>query len=209
MAAPHQACKRTTHRTGLWLAIGLGLAAQALWPTTASADDLRAERVQPLQNGVNRVALQTGTPLGMAMLAHRENFNAHSFDVLTLYAQSSPLAGEPAQWQVVPLFDAQGEHLDVKRSGGADCLLHDFRLLLPTGGQGAELVLADREMGDSFAATASVTFRFFRLRTNREGLAGRPLLYFDFVRARPAKAAYCDVGDAFATELQLPAITPR
>jgi hypothetical protein len=208
MAAAHHAHTRTTRRTGLWLAIGLGLAAQALWPTATSAGDLRAERVQPLQNGINHVALQAGTPLGMAMLAHRENFNAHSFDVLTLYALSSPLAGEPAQWQLVPLFDAQGEHLDAKRSGGADCLLHDFRLLLPTGGQGAELVLADREMGDSFTATAGVTFRFFQLRTNREGLVGRPLLYFDFVRARPADAAYCDVGDAFATELQLPANTP-
>lgn len=188
------------HRT----AIGLGLLLQAFWPVAAHA----ADRVQPLRPGINHIALQAGSPPGMAVLAHRENFNAHGFDVLTLYAKLPTIADQAPQWQIVPLFDATGEHLELRASGGADCLLHDFRLLRAARGRDATLVLAERELGESFAASAKVTFRFFRLRANEEGEIGRPVRYFEFDRAQVAKAAYCDVGEAMRAELGL-AADPR
>ena len=155
-------------------AFGLWLCAQA---AVAGA---RLPPVQPLQAGVNRMALLTGAPAGMAVLAHRENFNAHGFDVLTIYQPMPSARGEPASWQIVPAFDAQGEHLTLAASGGADCLLRDFRLLQPVGRSGATLIIAERALGDSYASPAPVTFRFYRLQRNDAGEVGRPGRSFGF-----------------------------
>jgi len=190
------------HRAGRAV---MGLGSLLLWSAAAQA----ADRVQALRPGINRIALQAGAAPGMAMLAHRENFNAHGFEVLTLYAELPVSQGQRPQWQIVPLFDAAGEHLALKAGGGADCLLHDFRLLRPARGRDAELVLAERELGESFASASQVTFRFFRLHANREGEVGRPVLYFEFDHAEVAKAAYCDVGEAMHAELGLPAALLR
>lgn len=190
------------HRTSI-AALALGALLPCSVPVRA------ADRVQTLRSGINRVTLRDDSAPGMAVLAHRENFNAHGFEVLTLYAKL-PLPGErAAQWQIVPLFDAAGEHLELRAGGGGDCLLHDFRLLQPAGGRDARLVLAERELGESFAVAAQVTFHFFRLRANNEGHIGRPVLYFEFERTQTAKTPYCDVGEAMRVELGLPSATPR
>ncbi|MCF8204979.1 MAG: hypothetical protein K9J82_07895 [Methylotenera sp.] len=195
--AHRPACEARRLRVPFAAALGLWLCAQA---AVAGA---RLPPVQPLQNGVNRVALLAGAPAGMAVLAHRENFNAHGFDVLTLYQPMPSVRGEPASWQIVPAFDAQGEHLTLAASGGADCLLRDFRLLQPVGRSGATLIIAERALGDSYASPAPVTFRFYRLRRNDAGEVGRPGLYFEFDHEQTSAQPHCDVGEAFGHVLGL------
>lgn len=195
--AHRPACEARRLRVPFAAALGLWLCAQA---AVAGA---RLPPVQPLQNGANRVALLAGAPAGMAVLAHRENFNAHGFDVLTLYQPMPSVRGEPASWQIVPAFDAQGEHLTLAASGGADCLLHDFRLLQPVGRSGATLIIAERALGDSYASPAPVTFRFYRLQRNDAGEVGRPGLYFEFDHEQTSAQPHCDVGEAFGHELGL------
>jgi hypothetical protein len=174
----------------------------ALQLAAASAGEPAAAlRVTPLVNGLNTLSLTSAPLPAQAMLAHRENFNAHGFDVLTLYVQAPAVEGEAPQWQLVPVFDAKGEHLTLSASGGADCLLHDFRLLRPSATQDATLILADRELGESFATAAAVQFRFFKLKQNADGTVGRPVYYFEFDHARQAGKAYCDVGEALQAEL--------
>ena len=196
-AVHHPAREARRLRVPFAAAFGLWLCAQA---AVAGA---RLPPVQTLQNGVNRVALLAGAPAGMAVLAHRENFNAHGFDVLTLYQPMPSVRGEPASWQIVPAFDAQGEHLTLAASGGADCLLRDFRLLQPVGHSGATLIIAERALGDSYASPAPVTFRFYRLRRNDAGEVGRPGLYFEFDHEQTSAQPHCDVGEAFGHELRL------
>ena len=123
-------------------AFGLWLCAQAVAATVNGKP--RLPPVQPLHNGINRLSLLAKGPAGMAMLAHRENFNAHSFDVLTLYQPAADGVDGQSRWQIVPVFDAQGEHLTLGVSGGADCLLMDFRLLHLAAGEDARLILAER-----------------------------------------------------------------
>lgn len=195
--AHRPACEARRLRVPFAAALGLWLCAQA---AVAGA---RLPPVQTLQNGVNRVALLAGAPAGMAVLAHRENFNAHGFDVLTLYQPMPSVRGEPAGWQIVPAFDAQGEHLTLAASGGADCLLRDFRLLQPVGRSGATLIIAERALGDSYASPAPVTFRFYRLRRNDAGEVGRPGLYFEFDHEQTSAQPHCDVGEAFGHVLGL------
>lgn len=64
-------------------------------------------------------------------------------------------------------------------------------------------MVADREMGESYASTAPVIFRFYELKKNAENLPGWPLYYFDLKRSQRAQRRYCDVGDAFSRELGL------
>jgi len=112
----------------------------------------------------------------------------------------------------VPAFDERdegrngvprGEHLTLSASGGADCRLHDFRLLAATATADAMLILADRELGESFASPTQVSFRFFTLKKNSDGVPGRPVYYFEFDHERRATKPYCDVGDALQAELGL------
>ena len=136
----------------------------------------------------------------MAVLAHRENFNAHSFEVLTLYLKSGPA---PGTWHLVPVFDRDRERLELTISGGADCLLHDFRLVREGKGHPLRLLVADRALDASFADADAVTFTSYVLRINREETPGSPRFFFERERQFPAKARYCDVGEAFRRELGL------
>ena len=208
MAAPSRPVDRIT-RPSLRLAICLRLLLlPALCPAARDVDTARP--VIPLANGLNNLSL-TAAPLpARAFLAHRDNFNAHDFEVLTLYIEAPVGPGDKPRWQLVPAFDTRdekrrgvprGEHLTLQAYGGADCRLGDFRLLAASADADATLVLADRELGDGFASPAPVAFRFFKLRKNSDGIPGRPAYYFEFDHERRAAKPYCDVGEALQTEL--------
>lgn len=183
--------------------IRLPLAALALAAAASvQAGDAARSPVVRISFGVTKVDLTGKGNPAMTVLAHRENFNAHSFDVLSLYIGEPTGKGQP-QWHIVPVQDKGKETFVVTAGGGADCLLHDFRLLAAARKSPARLVLADRELGESYANAAQVNFKFYELRKNTEGDPGTPLYYFELVRTQKAKQRYCDVGEAFAKELGL------
>jgi hypothetical protein len=101
-----------------------------------------------LAYGVNKIDLGPGTSAAMAVLAHRENFNAHGFDVLTMYVKPPPVGPAPQDWQIVTVFDKDKESLSLAAGGGADCMLHDFRLLREPGQDQPILIVAERDMGN-------------------------------------------------------------
>jgi hypothetical protein len=154
----------------------------------------------PLHYGVNQFPFDGGAE-GMAVLAHRENFNAHGFDVLTLYLKPKGKKADVGDWQFLSLFDGEKEALTLTAGGGADCMLHDFRLLQSAGPVGVQLIVAEREPGSSYVDSAPVHFKFYTLRQNSSAEPGRPLAYFQLARTTKAKASYCDVGEAFVKEL--------
>jgi hypothetical protein len=174
--------------------------ASLLAVTLASATDLRGYAVVKLHRGLNNLDLAfAGQKLSVA-IAHRENFNAHSFDVVTVYLSS----GDPSNGlDILGVWDKNHEELTLNVGGGADCLLHDFRLLKSTGGTAPMLVVADRPLLMSYADNEPVSFRFYVLKQNTDGLTGVPAYWFDLVETRASKRAYCDVGAALARELGL------
>ena len=100
--------------------------------------------------------------------------------------------------------DVKGsEALTVTISGGADCVMHDFRLLISTQHKPSLLVLADREMGETFVDEEHVTFKTYTLTQNIETVPGPPTFYFGLTDQRVAKRKYCDVEKAFQDELGL------
>lgn len=93
------------------------------------------------------------------------------------------------------------EALTVTTSGGADCVLHDFRLLVSSQHKPSLLILVDRMMGDSYGDENSVGFKIYTLRQNTEQMPGPPTYYFDLTDQFIAKRKYCDVERAFHDEL--------
>ncbi len=163
--------------------------------------------LMPVHNGVNTLKLRGYDAI--AMRAWRENFNAHSFDVVTFFVRDSA-AGRAQPWSLVPVFrrsergaNSEQEQLHVTTSGGADCVLHDFRLLLAQGGKPATLILANREAGASDADDAKVRFDYYVLTENTDGTPGYPKLSFRWQKSQPSRAQYCDVNRAFDQELHL------
>jgi len=152
--------------------------------------------------GINKIDLTGDGVPGMAVFARRENFNAHGFDVLTMYLNTSARYNNSPAWQIVPVLDGSTEKLEISVSGGADCLIHDFRLSSSSQGR-AQLVTADRDIGDNYGSSSAVTFQFYELRNNDEGIPGWPLYYFEHVRSSRSHHRYCDVGEAFQEELQI------
>jgi hypothetical protein len=154
----------------------------------------------PIRNGLNQVTL--GKDHVLALRAQRENFNVHGFDLVSFY-----LPGErekKGRLYLIPLFGKDGQNdkeaFNVTVGGGADCLLHDFRLLQPDGKQPARLVVAERDFGASYADAEKVHFTYYRLARN-DGEEGHPPLYFQLQRKSVSRQKYCDVNEAFDREL--------
>ncbi len=170
-----------------------GLLAVAMLPGVADAAGPDRPPLRP-GNGITQLdLLGDGTP-AMAVVGRRENFNAHSFDVVSLFVR----VGD--QWEVVPLYDSDKEQDSLTSSGGADCLLHDFRLVGHGPGTPLDLVMADRDYGDSFVAAMPVTFRRYRLVRNKDADFGWPTWRFQLRSTQTSARSYCDVGDAFVHE---------
>lgn len=154
----------------------------------------------PLHYGSNQLSFGPDTGAGMAVLAYRDNFNAHGFDVLTMYIKPAA-ASDSGDWQLVSVFDGSKEALLLTSGGGADCTLHDFRLVRDAAGTPLRLIVARRDPGASYADAAVVHFSHYALRHNGGGEVGFPLYYFALERESVAKTPYCDVGEAFDKEL--------
>jgi hypothetical protein len=164
------------------------------------ADSLDVVRID---NGETRLALNGQR--AFAMRAWRENYNAHGFDVVTFYVRAKDEAGESLH--LVPLFQTEAgnikERYEITASGGADCQLHDFRLVQQNGQQSTRLIVADREYGDTFVSPGIVHFTYYDLAQNTDGVPGLPPLYFEARKRLDSRQVYCDVNEAFDKELHL------
>jgi hypothetical protein len=119
----------------------------------------------------------------------------------------SDLDASRPDWQIVPRFagpsveESGGEEF-LGTTEGADCTLRDLRIVEHRGAS-AELIVARRELGKSYADSAATHFDYYRLTRNTEERIGRPPYYFDFARTVEARRQYCDVNLAFEQELHL------
>lgn len=155
-----------------------------------------------LSNGFNQVKL--GGHEATVIVAERENYNAHGFSVATIYMKGPSDRQDRTVLNIVLAFprdSGEPEILQLSTSGGADCVLHDYRLLTSERSKEAWLVIARRDYGQSYVDHAPVHFDVYRLQENKDGLFGRPPVYFEFDHRVEASKPYCDVDDAMSKEL--------
>ena len=159
-----------------------------------------------LHNGPNDVPLLGDATPGHVFVSWRGNYNGHGYSVAEFAVRNASDLGDDAIWQDVPFFggpsDGDTGREIYRTSEGADCTLSDIRVVRHAG-QAVDVVIASRELGASFADPAQVRFDYYRIARNRDGIAGWPAMYFQFVRSVAAQAQYCDVNTAFDRELHL------
>jgi hypothetical protein len=187
-------------------------AATALAADPQAAFDLRGYAVIPLHRGINPVNAGLDGQAAIVVIGHRENFNAHSFNVVTFYlTPAGPQTDSANPWpefNIVGLFDTHpdGSRIEsqfVTVGGGADCVVHDFRLLRSAVGLPPALVIASRPVLHSYADPDPVTFSVYVLMRNTTQDSGVPEYWFKLEGTRLAGKQYCDVGDSFSHELGL------
>lgn len=164
---------------------------------TFSVSAAPEKTVIKIGNGITQVDFTGDGVPDLIISGHRENYNAHSFDVVSFYVPFENI------WNIVPIFGKEKEEWQVSIGGGADCLLQDFRLLKGGAKEPATLITADRELGESYVNPAKVTFTFYKFTRNKEAEVGEPTFSFIFSKAINSKVNYCDVGNAFKVELNL------
>ncbi len=102
-------CERQPFALALQL---LGLFAVCLPALALSAELPPDAEWVPLHNGINKVDFGDRAVAGMVMLAHRENFNAHSFEMATFYLRTAAVESDPKAWQVIPFEVKTEEGID-------------------------------------------------------------------------------------------------
>ena len=162
-----------------------------------------AADIVKIGNGITEVDFTGNGVPDLIVSGHRENYNAHSFDVVSFYVPIQDNPSKAKTWNIIPIMASGSEKWQVTVGGGADCVLHDFRLLAGHGKDSATLILADRDLGESFASPAKVTFTYYSLIRHSGNSPGLPPYSFEQSRIENAKVAYCDVEDAFNRELGL------
>jgi hypothetical protein len=195
-----------------WVSVTLGLLAALFMPRSdarspAPVVDFSTYKVVNLVYGVNAVRFGPAGTQGTVLLGWRENFNAHGFGVATFYLTTPKDAASGFQrFGLVSIWDDvkdSREALSITTSGGADCVLHDFRLLISSQQKPALLVLADRTTGETFVDEETVTFKMYTLEQNMARTPGLPTFYFALTEQRVANRTYCDVEKAFQDDLGL------
>ena len=160
-----------------------------------------AARDPGLQLGDNDLgAVAEGATLRLTLL-RRDNFNAHGFDV-GMFSILKP--GGEEHLSLVPLLTEAGERSTLSTREGADCLLRDFRVRRAAPPATLTLIVAERPLGDDFAAEERVVFTTYALRHNDAQGVGQPYFYFEPQSTQASKAKYCDVGAALSRELGMP-----
>ncbi|GGF60877.1 hypothetical protein GCM10011332_13320 [Terasakiella brassicae] len=88
------------------------------------------------------------------------------------------------------------------RSGeGADCTVTDYILTKTNEDQALELLKASRPTTDGYGGEHTVTFEFYKLTRNDEGIPGDPHRYWQRYKSITSKQKYCDVHNAMKAEL--------
>ncbi len=184
----------------VWLGI---LSCVLAYSAAAHAAEFDSYTVVKLSYGANPVDINNDGINDLVFLARRENFNAHGFDVVTFYIQTPRKDKVIKPWNIVPLFKENKESLTFGVSGGADCVLNDFRFLKPKKGTQSLLIRAERDTLASFYEDNTVNFHYYAFEENSEGEPGVPLVFFKFQKTIKSKHKYCDVNQAFRSELGL------
>jgi hypothetical protein len=156
----------------------------------------------PLRSGPNDIDIDGDGRVDVVFVAARDNANAHGYDLVTFYRRGND---REATWQLVPFDGANGEpdQDSFRTHQGADCRLRGIAVVrkpAPAGGA-VTVVVGERDFGRSYADSARVRFVVYRIARTGEGTPGSPPLHFQRESTIDARSNYCDVNEAFATEL--------
>jgi hypothetical protein len=183
---------------GLAYVLALGIHGDA-WRAQAP-QSFSTWAVLRLRNGPNAIDIDGDGRTDLVFVAWRETANAHAYEHVAFYRSTV----DEQKWQVVPFGTSGQADSDVFRTHmGADCQLRGIAIVRrpAQNRQPVTAIVAERDFGQSYADTASVKFTIYRLAHNDDGSPGLAPVYFQRDRTIEARSKYCDVNEAFASEL--------
>jgi len=182
----------------------LGLTLAPVLNAQAPTSPFSQMEVLQIGEGPNALELNGAAPTDLILRGWVENYNAHGFHYFTFFVQYPDSEDGRTRWALVPFVTAERMDQGLSTSGGADCQLHDLRVLRPrTGPRAVTILVADRDLGRSYADSERVVFSVYELQQNLAGTPGVPGIAFYRTRTIVARARYCDVNEAFAAELSV------
>jgi len=182
----------------------LGLTVAPVLNAQAPSSPFSQMEVLQISEGPNSLELNGAAPIDLVLRGWVENYNAHGFHYFTFFVQYPDSEDGRTRWDLVPFVTGDRMDKGLSTSGGADCKLHDLRVLWPRSDpRSVTIVVADRDLGRSYADTERVVFSVYEVQQNVTGTPGTPGIAFYRTRTIVARARYCDVNDAFAAELSI------
>jgi len=153
-----------------------------------------------IKNGINYIDLNGDNKKDMVVKGYRGNITAHSFSVYSFYVYKEHPNHNGQPWNIVARADSEDilkESYVTTTHEGADGILRDIRLIKLKGEEGYYLVIAERPIGEGYAAEEKVTFSFYKLFYERDESR------FIYKKEKEIKTTdnYCDINGAFEKEL--------
>lgn len=149
-----------------------------------------------LKNGINTIDLNADGVQDMVVSGYRNNGTAHVFNYYTFYVFDKDFKKNYTQpWNIVEILG--NEKYNIKTDEGADGKLVDAFFLKNAKGQN-QLILAEREFGESFADSGRVKFSYYDLTFDNDD---RRFVY-KLKSDRFSIHKYVDVINAAAKEFQ-------
>lgn len=167
---------------------------------TAGNDNESLDMI-PLHDGENNIDLDGDGTKDNIFVAWRDNNNAHSYNRITFYRKA---IGKDHQWEIVPFFDLRGKlEKDSQRTIlGADCILRSVVLVRRIKDSSLSVIVVNRDFGRSYNDAAQITFNFYGLTRNYDGIPGWPPIYWKLEKTVKSIANYCDATEALKSELK-------
>lgn len=157
--------------------------------------------IVPLNYGSNAIDLDGDGKTEQIVKSWRENFNAHGYHSY-LFLESRKSDKGQITSTITVLAPDKGVHRDMVRSSeGANCTITDYTLVQVNDESALVLLKSSRPTTDGYGGKHPVTFEFYKLTRNEEGIPGDPHRYWQPHKAITSKQTYCDVHNAMKAEL--------
>ncbi|WP_419798860.1 MAG: carbapenem self-resistance protein CarG family protein [Terasakiella sp.] len=155
----------------------------------------------PLKYGSNPIDLDGDGKTEQVIKTWRENFNAHGYYGYLFLEERESYKGQITS-TITVLAPDKGLHRDMARSNeGVDCTVTDFTLIRTDNDPALVLLRSSRPITDGYSGNYPVTFEFYKLTRNEEGLPGDPYRYWKWYKSITSKQKYCDVHKAMNAEI--------
>lgn len=149
-----------------------------------------------IKNGLNNIDIDGDNTKDIIMNGYRGNITAHDFEAYSFYVYINKISNIVA---ISDSNDVSKDKYEIFTHKGADCVLRDIRLFKNKGEKSYNLVIAEREFGETYVDEKKVTFSLYKLDYDNDEAR------FIFRRYGEIKSInnYCDVEEAFKKELNL------
>jgi hypothetical protein len=155
-----------------------------------------------IENGITKLDIDGDGQKDFIVKGYIENITAHSSDVYTIYILKTDPISQKTISNLVKFKKEKNIEYYISTYRGADCDLLDIRIgKYDTKDKGMQLIVGEREFGETYIDERNVTFTYYHLVVDED--SNLPIYIYEPFKKIISKNKYCDVNMAFKKELGL------